>query len=140
MANEMYQPFQKISRQLQNLNAMTNRERLIQRLESASENMKSELDYYMTCENRDYDYDLADAFTDLHSIIEEQYQKSERKLWSEIKQIWIDIGFLKRFKPGYIVTKGIKIQTISGKRHPIYHRGRKYEIEDSWSVWINQEN
>lgn len=109
---------------------MDNREKLLKRLEDVSDLMNDELEYYIQIE-RDYDYDRVNAFMDLWDAVE-QYKKSERKLWSEIKDIVTDVGIYEEYNENMMVI------TSGGKPWEFIHEGQKYMISESPRVWINK--
>lgn len=109
---------------------MKNRDKVLNRLQDVSKGMESELQYYLEIE-REGEYDKADAFYDLWEQVE-MYKSEERKLWTEIKDIVVDVGFCVPYDESMIIV------TTHGKPWDFMHKGQKYMIDSSWKVWIEK--
>lgn len=71
-------------------NTMTNRQKLIERLKAGvSEYLQEELEHFMDVDDREYEYDLADAFFDAESRAE---NLRNRKVITECRKIMIEMG------------------------------------------------
>lgn len=113
---------------------MNNREKLINRLQDVSEELKKELDHFLNgVDHEDFsderEYDLADAFEDAANLADE-YPKESRKLIKEIRQIYKDLGYVEVID----ITKVVS----TGKPYWWKEGGNHYQCITHWEQWINQ--
>jgi hypothetical protein len=69
---------------------MTNRQKLIDRLKGdIPKGIKEELEYHMNLDDRDYEYDLADAFFDIYDKAE---CNDDKMVVNACRKILIEVG------------------------------------------------
>lgn len=114
---------------------MSNKETLLQILQTASPELTSELNYHINDVEHEDEYSLLEAFEDVSNQTEEFISDTPdpltKKLWKEIRAIYVSIGYAVPWKKP-LLSNGSTVWFTIGKE--------KFEPIDStsWESWISK--
>jgi hypothetical protein len=108
---------------------MANREKILEAILLAPEELLIELNHFMEVYEDVKDYTLIDAFDDAASLAEE-YALVDKKMWNLYKQIYVKIG--------YCIPVDIIKVVSTGKKYWFKMNGIYYDCICGWEQFIKK--
>lgn len=104
---------------------MSNRRKLIEAIQNCNARLRAEIHYHFyEVEHEEPEYDMADAFDDAASNIEENMPELENVL----RDFYISIGYVTEVDTTKVIS--------TGKKYWFKRLGKHYECVTHWEEWI----